>query len=69
MNRLNLCLVFNIDLYLFQYSDSHGVSKPDRCTVNNDSVIRQLSIFLLLSLTPSLSLSLLRARRLREARD
>jgi hypothetical protein len=41
-------------IYLFQHCDSHGVSKPNRCTINDNSVIRKLSISLpLLPLTLS----------------
>ena len=52
--------------YLFQYCDSHGISKSNWCTVNDNGVIRQLSIFLLL-LVPSLSLWL-RIGELRQTR-
>ena len=62
-----MCLVFHLYMYiyLFQDCDSHGVSKPNWCTVNDNSVIKQLSI---LPLPLSLSL-LLWTRRLGEARS
>ena len=53
-------------MYLFQHCDAHGISKSNWCTVNDNSVIQQLSISLLFILSLSLLLWTggLRARRL-----
>ena len=68
VNQYSCTSYLRVYAYLFQHCDSHGVSKPNRCTVNDNSVIRQFSLsLLLLPLTLSLSL-LLWTRRLGETR-